>query len=76
MSYAAAHYRIYAERGRAVGHICRCGDVAREWAYDYTDPDTLIGPNDRPYSLDTNRYVPMCCSCHTSHDLNHKEELS
>lgn len=41
------------------------------WSYDYSDPDPLYGQaflKEFPYSLDANRYRPMCRSCHKNHD--------
>ncbi len=74
VTYAAAHYRLYAERGPARDYECVvCGGPAREWAYDYTDPSPLVAPTGTHYSMDSWRYRPMCCSCHTLHDNRTKE---
>ncbi|WNM68813.1 HNH endonuclease [Gordonia phage Soos] len=68
VSYGAMHQRLTKDRGPASAHPCfDCGSPARQWSYDHSDPDQLYGP--WPYSLDPNRYVPRCVSCHKRMDL-------
>jgi hypothetical protein len=46
--------------------------MAKEWSYDYSDPNELVEVrNGRryPYSLDVNRYRPLCKACHNASDL-------
>lgn len=58
-------------KGRASGHPCReCDSTAREWAYTNDDPDELTDAEGR-YSLDVDRYVPMCTPCHSRFDRHH-----
>lgn len=74
VSYRTAHMRIQHLRGKASQLVCCCGEPAQEWAYDYSDPGTLIGSNGRgplPYSPDVWRYVPMCKPCHRKFDKEH-----
>ena len=66
--YTAVHYRLVTQRGRPTSHQCaRCDNQGREWAYDHTDPNeqrNRQGRDDGPYSLDLNRYLPLCVPCH------------
>lgn len=80
LTYNAVHQRLRKYRGRAPTHTCaHCGDTARHWAYDKTDPDPLVErtprkPNSKPltYSSDLSRYMPLCGSCHRIFDVpNH-----
>lgn len=67
----AAHHRITVTRGRAADHPCTdCGEQARDWSYDWSDPHELTG-EDGPYSLDADRYQPRCRACHKRYDLAH-----
>jgi hypothetical protein len=64
VSYAQAHLRLKIDRGRPVMHSCvTCGTTAREWAYVGGDPNELV-ENGKQYSLDQERYAPMCYPCH------------
>jgi hypothetical protein len=70
-TYRAMHYRVRATRGKASEHACPCGAQAAEWAYDKLDPDERIGDDHGrpvPYSLDVERYVAKCVSCHRRMD--------
>lgn len=68
-SYNAVHRRITARRGRAAEHTCRhCGGAAKHWAYDHTDPDERHDTDCGPYSLDVDRYLPLCVACHRIFD--------
>jgi hypothetical protein len=68
VSYAQAHLRLKVDRGRPISYACiNCGDRAREWAYMGGDPDELV-EGGRRYSLDQDRYRPMCFTCHRRHD--------
>jgi len=52
-----------------------CGRTAAEWAYDNADPDELVAiVNGAPrrYSLDNDRYQPMCKPCHRRFDHTHR----
>ena len=69
--YRQAHRRIEIDRGKASQYVCVCGSTAEQWAYQHNDPNEQIGISKgktAPYSLDTNNYMPMCRSCHTSYD--------
>lgn len=77
VSYPTAHKRVYVARGRADAHSCvDCGQQAREWSYDRTDPDeltaTVLNGSGAPvavqYSSDPGRYSPRCKSCHNVFD--------
>jgi hypothetical protein len=43
-----------------------------DWAYDYSDPNARSDARRGPYSLDLNRYIPLCRSCHKRFDLAHR----
>lgn len=69
VQYRMAHQRVRIARGPACNHMCRCGQQADEWAYDHADPNELRSPEGLPYSLDVDRYTPMCRPCHRLFDL-------
>lgn len=73
-TYSAIHFRLRKERGRAGGMTCvRCGGPAVQWAYDHTDPDERWDPaSGLPFSLDLDRYQPLCLSCHRRLDAPRK----
>lgn len=65
VSYSQAHLRLKTDRGRPDRYACTaCGSQAREWAYTGGDPDELTDGTGRRYSLDQDRYEPMCFKCH------------
>jgi hypothetical protein len=69
VGYRAAHMRVQAARGRASSYPCvgDCGRPAADWAYGHDDPDELVTTVRgavRRYSLDSDRYQPMCRPCH------------
>lgn len=69
--YVAAHERVHSDRGRADTYPCAaisCGNQAAQWAYDHRDPNELSDPTHGPYSLDSDRYRPLCHSCHVQTD--------
>lgn len=76
-TYEAAHFRVAYFRGKATDQQCAfCGKRATDWAYDHTDPaelprrtDPALGKLHGPYSVDLNRYIPLCKSCHKLFDL-------
>lgn len=62
--YLAVHKRLHRWRGPADQFKCeQCGEQARDWSYDHTDPDQRY-ESGKPYSIDLTRYVPLCISCH------------
>ena len=72
--YRTAHLAVTSARGRAVNHQCvesGCEERATHWAYDHTDPDPVIDQAGRIYSLDVNRYKPMCVPHHATLDRMH-----
>lgn len=76
LTYLGAHQRCYALWGRAREYHCiECDQLAREWAYDGTDPSEVFGPSsDRKswvhYSIWPEFYVPMCAKCHRKKDIH------
>jgi hypothetical protein len=72
VGYNAAHDRVRRDRGPAHDYRCvGCGRPARHWAYDHGDPDELASALG-PYSLDLDRYRPLCVGCHKRADLDHR----
>lgn len=70
-TYAAVHNRLTRIKGPARQRECSsCGKPAATWAYDHSDPEELLEVRQEPrhgvmpYSLDLERYVPLCYSCH------------
>jgi hypothetical protein len=55
-----------------------CGRPASDWAYDHSDPDELVttvrGALCR-YSLDSDKYLPLCRPCHRRFDNAHRALL-
>jgi hypothetical protein len=72
VGYRQAHQRVEAARGRASSYPCAgCGRPAADWAYRHDDPDELVAVvNGTPlrYSLDSDRYSPLCRLCHRRYD--------
>lgn len=74
LNYWVAHRRVKAARGSASEQTCPCGQPAREWSYDKTDPNPLHGPTklgspySADYSEDVTRYIAMCVLCHRRFD--------
>lgn len=69
VSYEQAHLRLKVWRGRPDSMLCvKCGETARHWAYMGGDPEELTCPKGRRYSLDLDRYEPMCVPCHFRKD--------
>lgn len=74
VAYITAHQRVARSRGKAASHICEhCGKRAFQWAYDYSDPQPLLDERGCPYSVDVDRYMPLCSSCHKRFDLAQRE---
>lgn len=73
-TWKAMHHRLHARRGRASEHTCAyCTASAKDWAYDNSDPNEVVDVTmGMAFSLDLDRYVPMCRSCHKRFDLLHK----
>lgn len=69
ITYDGAHNRVKAIKGSASRHPCaRCGNPAEQWAYSHADV-AQQQMNDgrekgRPYSANTDHYMPLCRSCH------------
>lgn len=69
----SAHTRLHRLWGKASQYACvECGEPAREWAYDGTDPSQLYGLSDHGswvlYSRFPEFYMPMCFPCHRRRD--------
>lgn len=68
VGYTAAHDRVRAARGSAIGLPCvDCGDPSDGWSYDHDDLDELVEADDpkrKPYSLKPEHYQPRCDACH------------
>lgn len=80
--YIAVHLRLRAQNGPASQEQCvNCDAQAQHWAYDHTDPDEHT-EDGMPYSLDLERYQPMCVRCHRRLDRSfvthckHKHEFT
>lgn len=69
IDYPAAHKRVKKLYGLASGHRCRhCGRPAVDWAYDHADQNELTDERGYPYSVDPDRYMPLCEPCHKRFD--------
>lgn len=68
-SYASAHNKVKRLHGPARIHECeKCGEPALDWAYDHGDPNELYDSRGCPYSLNPERYMPLCRQCHCIFD--------
>lgn len=69
IGYDAVHGRLRRLYGRASLRPCEhCGGVAKDWAYDHTDPNELSESANGAFSLDLKRYFPLCSRCHLVFD--------
>lgn len=72
----AAHRRVSSLWGSASEYLCiACGNEARHWAYDGTDPTQRYGQASSSrsmqyYSRFPEFYMPMCAKCHRIRDSN------
>jgi len=68
-TYRAMHQRVKKLRGKASDYACvDCGQNAAQWSYDHSDESQIDG-HPGPYSIDANRYRPMCVKCHKGFDM-------
>lgn len=76
-TYFVLHARVSRAFGSPKTHDCAdCDGPAQQWSYDHNDPDERFEEGKGPYSLDINRYVPRCISCHKKFDLAHIQAVS
>jgi hypothetical protein len=81
-TYRSCHMRNISKWGPASLYPCvECGEQAREYAYDGTDPDELRGlteVNGVDYPISWSRwpefYMPMCFSCHRRKDARSRSD--
>jgi len=73
VGYSGIHMRLRERRGNAVDRTCaHCGGRAAQWAYDHMDPNPELDQRTGLiFSLNLNRYMPLCASCHKVFDLSH-----
>lgn len=75
LKYRAVHAVVEREWGRARKYLCvACGDRAKEWAYDGTDPsekeELIAGRHPVQFSVWPEFYMPMCFPCHRLKDAS------
>ena len=64
-TYDAVHKSLRLKRGSASTYPCaNCGEPAREWAFDNSEPRELDPLTNHYFSADLNRYTPLCNPCH------------
>jgi len=75
VTISGAHSRCKSLWGSASSHPCiTCGNPARDWAYDGTDPEQKYDcrgssrGNYQYYSPWPEFYMPLCVRCHKSRD--------
>jgi hypothetical protein len=72
VNYMSAHLRLYKALGSASTYPCvDCGGAAAHWSYDNEDPDELVDPRGRRYSVAVGHYHPRCERCHGAYDAQH-----
>lgn len=77
VGYGGLHQRLYRARGAASQHSCvDCGRQAREWSYDYQDPNEVRqeGGYQLLYSPNVDHYDPRCTVCHKAFDLRMEQQ--
>ena len=68
-TYETVHIYLRRDKGDPTALSCvECGQQAKEWAYNHTDPDELRDPKGRAYSMSAKFYQAMCRSCHRRMD--------
>lgn len=76
VSYDAMIGRVRNERGKAYRQKCQyCPRQAKYWQYDKSD-DCEVFSEYGPYSLDLDRYEPVCTNCHNSATFSSDESLT
>lgn len=72
ITYGGAHLRIERARGKASSHPCAfCGKPAEQWALSHDlPPDRFEGRDESrlAYSVNPNRYIPLCRPEHLEYD--------
>lgn len=69
VTYSQAHLRLKKDKGRPAHYACvTCGETAHEWAYMGGCPNEIDDGVHGKYSVDQDRYQPMCRPCHRRHD--------
>ena len=74
VGHGGAHSRVRRVWGSASQYPCiECGNTAKDWAYDGTDPTQLYEARGGRaaksfYSLYPEFYMPMCAKCHALRD--------
>lgn len=77
VGYTGAHMRVRDARGPASRQSCvDCGERAREWSYNHSDPTELRTPKGMSYSADPSMYEPRCASCHRQFDRAHRQDAA
>lgn len=75
-AYMTVHSRIRTARGWASEYSCvECGVQALDWAYTYDCPNEIPSKSG-PYSVDIERYQPMCRRCHRRYDYKMADRVS
>lgn len=68
-TYESMHQRLRRERGYASSHPCiDCGEQARDWSYDKSDPNEKRNGEGHPFSDKQEHYVARCRPCHNRFD--------
>lgn len=76
VTYAGAHDRVTATKGRAAEHACiDCGSQAEHWSYDHADTAELTEAG-LPYSTDPAHYDPRCIRCHRRFDRRSRAAIA
>ena len=70
VGYFGVHGRLASQRGRADARTCEhCGKRAAQWAYDHSCLNERASESG-PFSIDLERYIPLCVSCHKRFDVS------
>jgi hypothetical protein len=69
-TYHGAHQRTTKARGAAKGHLCACGNQAKQWALNHQRCAHPLESSWGPYSSEPGDYDPMCVPCHKRMDLD------
>lgn len=77
VTYVGAHCRVKRIHGPASDHLCvDCGQPARDWSYDHSDPNEKLSREGLSYSPDPAHYEARCKSCHRIFDSGYSAQRS
>jgi hypothetical protein len=70
ITYRGLHKRIRSQRGLPSDYTCPCGEMARQWAYQWDKgcESENLSPTGVAYCPHVEHYAPLCVACHKALD--------